>query len=144
MKKLMNLLFISIVGIGLNGCLGESTPTDDDDISVVNLTDLRSGYLARGIISYEFVEARFDLGFCNDVLTIKLSADLIDDHSGVDTYEIVGEGIIVSSNGEVTLDASSTGTLEEGKTYLIEYKGDNFDWEIGSISAMEDCIAVPI
>ena len=50
MKSLMNLLFISIVGIGLNGCGGESTPTDEDDTSVVKLTDLKSGYLAKGIL----------------------------------------------------------------------------------------------
>ena len=96
-------------------------------------------------LDIELVEARFDLRFCNDVLTIELSSDFIGDYSGVSTYEIVGEGTIVSSDGDVILDASSTGTLEEDKTYLIEYKGEaNLDWEVGSISAMEDCIEVPI
>ena len=137
MKKLINLLFISFASITLNGCLGESIPTDNDDISTVNLTDLSSGYLVRGVASYEFVDARFDLGFCNDELTIELSGDLIDDRSSVTTYEIAGEDTIVSSNGDVTLDVGATGTLEEGKTYFIEYEGERLDWEIGSISATE-------
>ena len=137
MKKLINLLFIIFVSISLNGCLGESTPTDNDDISTVNLTDLRLGYLVKGVASYEFVDVRFDLGFCNDELVIELSGDLIDDRSSVTTYEIAGEDTIVSSNGDVTLDVGATGTLEEGKTYVIEYEGERLDWEIGSISATE-------
>lgn len=137
MKKLMSLLFIIFVTISLNGCLGEDTPTDNDSVSVVKLTDLRLGYLVRGVTSYEFVEARFDLGFCNDELTITLSGDLIDDHTKVTTYEITGEETIVSSNGDVTLDVGATGTLEEGKTYVIEYEGERLDWEIGSISETE-------
>jgi len=140
MKKLMKLLFVIFISISLNGCLGESTPTDNDDVSVVKLTDLRSGYLVKGIVSYKLVEARFDLGFCNDELTIQLSGDLIDDHSKVTTYEIAGEDTIVSSNGDVALDAGTAGTLEEGMTYHIEYEGESLDWEIGSISVMEECV----
>ena len=141
MKKLMKLLFIIFISISLNGCLGESTPTDSDDITVVKLTDLRSGYLVKGIVSYKFVEARFDLGFCNDELTIKLSGDLIDDHSKATTYQIAGEDTIVSSSGDVTLDTGTTGTLEEGMTYHIEYEGESLDWGIGSISVIEECVS---
>jgi len=145
MKQFKILLLTSIV-ILLTACGGggESAPTDDDNISVVKLTDLRLGYLAKGLIRVDIGEDfHYDLGFCNEELTVAIYGDYIDDYYWVDTYEIVGEEIILYSNGEVMIDTSDSGILEEGKNYLIEQPKDNLSWYIGSISTIE-CIVEDI
>ena len=149
MKKLMSLLVAMVIGIILNGCGGgSSAPSDVDNISVVKLTDLRLGYLVKGLIPADIGEdIRYDLGFCNDELTMKIEyyGDLVDDYYGVGTYEIIGEDTILFSNGEALIDVGDSGTLEEGKSYVIEQQlTNNLNWRIGSISAIEECMPEPI
>lgn len=131
--------------IGCGG--GTSAPSDDDNISGVKLTDLRLGYLVKGIIPADIGEdILYELGFCNEELTMRIEyySDLIDDYYGVGTYEIVGEGILVYANRDAMIDTGDSGTFEEGKSYLIEQQAaDNLTWRIGSISKKE-CIVEPI
>lgn len=124
-----------------NGCGGGmSAPSDDDNISVVKVTDLRQGYLAKGIILVDEGENfRYDLGFCNDEMTMRITFDLdfVDDQYSEGTYEIVGESVIVYANGEAMIDTGESGSLEEGKTYIIEQSKGNLNWYVGSISSIE-------
>jgi hypothetical protein len=124
-----------------NGCGGGmSAPSDDDNISVVKVTDLRQGYLAKGIILVDEGENfRYDLGFCNDEMTMKITFDLdfVDDQYSEGTYEIVEESMIVYANGEAMIDTGESGSLEEGKTYIIEQSKGNLNWYVGSISSIE-------
>lgn len=147
MNQFKIVLFTSMIMffIGCGG--GTSTPNDDDNISVVKLTDLRLGYLVKGIIPADIGEdTLYELGFCNEELTMRIEyyGDLIDDYYGVSTYEIVGEGILVYANGDAMVDTGDSGTFEEGKSYLIEQQAaDNLTWQIRSISKKE-CIVEPI
>lgn len=146
MKNFMSLCIIIIVGIIVSGCGGggASAPSDDDNISVVKVIDLKLGYLAKGIILADAGEDfHYDLGFCNDEITMKIYGDYIDDQYGEGTYEIIGEGVIVYANGDALIDTGDSGTLEEGKTYLIEQQApNNLNWYIGSISTIEECVPV--
>ncbi|MBT8348753.1 MAG: hypothetical protein HKP62_04820 [Sulfurovum sp.] len=147
MKKLLISILVLLVLL-LSGCGGGvSTPSDDDNISVVKLTDLRSGYLVRGLLPADIGEdTLYSLEFCNDELTIRIEyyGDIIDDYYGVGTYEIIGEGILVYANGDAMIDTGDSGTFEEGKSYLIEQQApNNLTWRIGSISKIE-CLVEPI
>jgi hypothetical protein len=110
--------------------------------------DLRLGYLIKGVIPVDIGEdILYHLGFCNDELTMRIEyySDIIDDYYGVGTYEIIGDNILVYSNGGSIIDTGDSGTLEEGKTYLIEQDApNNLNWYIGSISTKEDCTLNPL
>ena len=139
--SVLYILFMSGCGGG-----GASTPSDDDNISVVKVTDLKNGYLAKGIILADAGEDfNYDLGFCNNVITMRIYGDYVDDQYGEDTYEIIGERIIVFANGDAMIDTGDSGSLEEGKTYLIEQQApNNLNWYIGSISILDNCVPEPI
>lgn len=148
MQQFKMLLFTSMAMIIIAcGGGGKSLPSDDDNISVVKLTDLRLGYLVKGIIPADIGEdTLYELGFCNEELTMRIEyyGDLIDDYYGVGTYEIVGDGILVYANGDAMIDTGDSGTFEEGKSYLIEQQApDNLTWRIGSISSI-NCTVEPI
>ena len=146
MKQFTIILFtiLTMLLIGCGG--GPSTPTDDDNITEVKLTDLRLGYEVKGLLTFDIEDdIRYDLGFCNDELTLRIiyDSDLIDDHYGVGTYEIIGENILVYADGGAMIDTGDSGSFEEGKYYLIEGTKDNLDWRIGSISK-KDCVVESI
>jgi hypothetical protein len=147
--KLIIVTLLASMTLFLIGCGGGvSVPSDDDNISVVKLTDLRLGYLIKGVIPVDIGEdILYHLGFCNDELTMRIEyyGDIIDDYYGVSTYEIIGDNILVYSNGGSIVDTGDSGTLEEGKTYLIEQDApNNLNWYIGSISTKEDCTLNPL
>jgi len=148
MKKLLivlsSLLILSFVGCG-GGTGASSIPGDDDNISVVNITDLRLGYLVKGILDYQDVyDANQDIKFCNYDFDGVVYNGGDGDGAWTGTYEITEGEIIVMSGGS-TIDTSGSGTLKEGVRYLYEGPaGDIFTWYIGSISAVEDCIPEPI
>ena len=147
MNKLFNVLIASFAGIMMSGCGGGmSAPSDDDTISVVKLTDLRLGYQVNGLITDDIaLDSRYDLGFCNDEITLKMefSGDLVDDQYSEGTYEIIGDNILVYSNGGSIIDTGDSGVFEEGEKYFIENSRDTLTWRVGSISKKE-CIVEPI
>ena len=69
--------------------------------------------------------------------------DFVDDQYSEGTYEIVEDSIIVYANGEAMIDTGESGSLEEGKTYIIEQSKGNLNWYVGSISK-QACIVEPI
>ena len=145
--KSMTIFFSGYVVLFLSGCGGGiSTPSDDDNISIVKVTDLRLGYLVKGIIrADEGEDYRYDLEFCNEILSFKIIFDsnLIEDYYGEGTYEISGESVIVYANGEAMIDTGDSGALEEGKTYIIEQSKGDLKWYVGSISLV-NCSVEPI
>lgn len=143
--KLFKIALAASMIIFVIGCSGTSLPSDDDNISVVKVTDLRLGYLVKGLIRVdEGEDFRYDLGFCNDTLTMRVTfeSDFVEDQYSEGIYEIVGESIITYANGDVMIDTGDSGTLEEGRTYLIEQPRDNLNWQVGSISLI-NCIVEP-
>jgi hypothetical protein len=147
MKKLLisllALLVLLFTGCGGGGSGASSIPGDDDNISVVKVTDLRLGYLVKGILDYQDVyDANQDIKFCNyDVAGVIYNGG-DGDGTWTGTYEISEGGIIVMSSGSM-IDTSASGTLKEGVTYLYEGPGgDIFTWYVGSISVIE-CIVEP-
>ena len=69
MKKFL-LGLSTLLVLLLSGCGGgggaSGIPGDDDNISVVKITDLRLGYLVKGILDYQDVyDANQDIKFCN-------------------------------------------------------------------------------
>jgi len=145
--KNIAMLITAFTILFVSGCGGgASTPSDDDNISIVKVTDLRLGYMTKGIIrADEGEDFRYDLGFCNDEITMRIIFDLdfVDDQYSEGTYEVVDESIIVYADGEAMINTGDSGALEEGKTYLIEQSKGDLNWYIGSISKKE-CIVEPI
>ena len=112
----MKLILVMVTGVILNACGGgSSAPSDDDTISVIKLTDLRLGYEVKGlIISDDTYDFRYDLGFCNDEITLKMEFDgglPIDDQYGEGTYEIIGDNILVYFDGAVMIDTGDSGVF---------------------------------
>ncbi len=147
MKLGKNLLVTSSFIFILIGCGGgsgsSSVPGDDDNISVVNISNLRLGYLVKGIIDYQDVyDANQDIKFCNYDATITVYNGGDGDGTWIGTYEVSEGAIIIMSNG-TTIDTSASSTLKEGETYISEGPGgDMFTWYVGSISKTE-CIVEP-
>lgn len=137
MKTVMNLILLFFTMLILDGCgSGKNVPADDDNISTVKLTDLRLGYLVKGISYGPDGSTYNDKKFCNyDVITDIYWYQDDDVHVYyTNQYEIVGENMVVFDNG-VIIDTNGTSVFEEGRTYPITgVQGIIFDWYVGSIS----------
>ena len=142
--KILLLIIIAMLFTACGGGGGASGISgDDDNISVVNITNLKLGYLVKGILDYQDVyDANQDIKFCNYDFTGVIYNGGDGDGTWSGTYEISEGGIIVMSTGSM-IDTGASGTLKEGTTYLYEGPGgDIFTWYVGSISTIE-CIVEP-